>query len=537
MTGGHGHMHRAQQTLMFDTAGSGSCDVILDGPNYRLFAYEEHLAAREAAALVGTPTRNVDVAGFVSDDIAASVSAAKRLAFWHSVETPGDGSVAAATWQCLLECARGGKRKHSTYATHGLHRYKGKFYPQLAKALLNLSQLPAQGALIVDAFGGSGTVMLESVLNGHDAVSIDCNPLAAAVARSKIDVLDVDVDDLGRCSEVLCEQVTSTDVADDGFWDQFAAATHDELASWFAPRVLAKLGVVLRCAREAPDPRMVAFYEVIVSDLVRAVSQQDQRDLRTRRRRDPISDAAVVELFTERLRACVAKIVDYHNISGDLPERGAGCAVLASSAHESGYERLDRQQRPIDCVVSSPPPHATALPYLDTDRLSLAAVFGLSTKQRSDLETSLIGSRETSKKEMATHEEAIVSGFGGRLPPSTVSFLQELLAAARADDSAGFRKLQTPTVLSRYFLGVAAVLAQVTSRVASGAHLWFVLGDSRTNLSGEQWVIPTVDEFSAIGESAGLELVERIPISVTREDVAHAKHSITQNTVIHMQAP
>ena len=82
--------------------------------------------------------------------------------------------------------------------------------------------------------------MLASVLNGHDAVFVDCNPLAAAVTRSEVDV--VGVDDLARCSEALCEQVTSTDVADDGFWDQFAVGTHDELASWFAPRVLAKLG-------------------------------------------------------------------------------------------------------------------------------------------------------------------------------------------------------------------------------------------------------------------------------------------------------
>ena len=29
-----------------------------------------------------------------------------------------------------------------------------------------------------------------------------------------------------------------------GFWDQFAVGTHDELASWFAPRVLGKLGGV-----------------------------------------------------------------------------------------------------------------------------------------------------------------------------------------------------------------------------------------------------------------------------------------------------
>ena len=516
-----------------------SCQValILSKPNYNRFPYEELLARREVAELLGTEvTEDGDSHSILSDSDELPAEA-RQLAFWHSMTVPRNGGSEVPTLQRLLENPSAGRRKHSTYVTHGVHRYKGKFYPQLAKALINLSGLPSKGVVVVDPFGGSGTVLLESVINGRDAVSIDCNPLAAAIAQSKIDILDVELGRLCRSSEFLVEQLSSLSIHPDGNYDQFEPSTYEELMSWFAPRILKKLGFLLKHVREVPDPKLVAFYEVLTSDLIREVSQQEPRDLRIRRRQLPVSDAPVVELFCERLRASLSKITAYHNINNNIkPVRGLGHAILGCSAQPSSYATLDVCDRAIDCIVSSPP-YATALPYIDTDRLSLAAVYGLNGKRRRAIEGSLIGSRETSKTEMRDLEKRIASGLDVGLPPSTMSFLRELLEAILSDDSAGFRKRQLPTVLLKYFVGVARVIDQLRPRMKEGGHLWFVLGNSRTTIAGNQRIIPTIDEFSAIAVSAGFELIERIPITVTREDLAHSRHSITENTIIHLRAP
>ena len=518
------------------TSPSYHIHLTLAEPNYKRFPYETVLAQREVAELVGTTVSERDRVVVENPRASDAISELRGLAFWHSVRI-SDGEVAEVpTLQRLLEDPNTGNRKHSTYVTHGLHRYKGKFYPQLAKALLNLSSLPSRQALVLDPFGGSGTVLLESVICGHDAISIDCNPLATAVARCKIDVLDVDLSDLCHHSESLIQRLLTLGVPTTGYWDQFHPSTHEELAKWFAPSVLAKLGHTLELARGVPQPTLVPFYEVIISDLIREVSQQEPRDLRIRRRATEITDAPVIDIFVKRVRTQVGRIAAYHSIADCMkPIRGTGEAILGSSADTQSYASLDNRRRLVDCVVSSPP-YATALPYIDTDRLSLAAIYSLDRSDRRAIEQILIGSRETSTREVRDCEDTISSQLSGRLPQSTEEFLQELLSATRADPSAGFRKRQLPTALLKYFLGVSRVMQQLQPRVRPGAHLWFVLGNSKTTLAGTPWVIPTVRQFTEIAVSNGFELVEQIPISVTREDLAHSKNSIIKNTIVHLRA-
>lgn len=501
-------------------------------PNYKRFPYELDLARRELLALTG-----MDLAGEHTPDVSeAAVSgltaAVAQSAFWHGIDIDGLGPT--ATTQRLLEDPTGGKRKNSTYATHGLHRYKGKFYPQLAKALINLSSIEHPSPLLLDPFGGSGTVMLESVLSGRDAWSIDCSPLATAVAQTKVDILQVPPGELMTQVQAWIDRLTTLDARAAIEWNQFKEATHDELESWFAPAVLAKLSFLLKSLREAHDTRIIAFGEVLVSDLIREVSHQDPRDLRIRRRSDPLDDAPVLELFIERLKSASFKIAAYHSIGSTLrPPLGSGRAVLGTSASSDAYKELNRR---IDCVVSSPP-YATALPYIDTDRLSLAAVYGYDKGARKFLEQRLIGSRETTRAEQREMEELIRTGLTDELPPSTASFLQELLDATQRDNSAGFRKQQLPTVLTKYFRGISAVLSQMRPHLMPGAHLWFVLGDSRTTIGGRKWTVPTVEEFQSIAKHAGLDLIEKIPITVTRENVIHAHNTITENAVVHLQTP
>lgn len=514
-----------------------SYQLVAKPPNYQRRPYEERLAQRELEQIVGLAKSYRARTFAIGDGAHGLVERARQLAFWHSVRFNSELPVECSSLQRYLEAQRQGKRKNSTYVTHGIHRYKGKFYPQLAKALLNLSGLRARGSLVLDPFGGSGTVLLESVISGRNAVSIDCNPLATAVARAKIETLEIDFARLTRLSDSMLDTARKHVKDDTVHWDHFAPKTHEELESWFPKKVLAKISLLLEYIRRNEDPRSVDFYQVILSDIMREVSQQEPRDLRIRRRHEPIVDAPVVDLFERRLTAALAKIASYHDIVDAVrPLRGRGTTILGNSAADECFLEFDADETEFDCVISSPP-YASALPYIDTDRLSLAAIYGYDRKSRRRLEDRLIGSREITKLDMRSCEATISSGKCEWLPNSTSAFLGQLLDTVKRDSSAGFRKRQLPTVLLRYFTGIAKVMYQVKRRVASGSQLWFVLGDSRTNIGGTTRPIPTVREFVAIAEDAGLELVEQLPITVTREDLAHAKHSITENTILHLCVP
>ena len=497
-------------------------------PNYALHPYEEELCRRELEALGGSPRSTA------GEEVAvAAVPKLDCASFVHFIQ---HGSDKRPTAQCRIEGAAepATRRKNSSYAGHGIHRYKGKFYPQLAKSLINLSGLEPADSLLVDPFGGSGTVATEAALAGIDAVSFDCNPLAAATARAKRATVGPQVKEIVETLAALRARVEGAPPGGNAELTQFPAEQMKELRSWFPAPVLAKLDWLLERARTEARGDAVVVFEVLVSDLVREVSQQEPRDLRIRRRKEPLDDAPVYEAFLQRARSLEDKLRAFLRDVG-APAAGAWPqidVVCADSADPESFDVL--AGRRIDAVVSSPP-YAAALPYIDTDRLSLAAVFGFDPGARRLLEKKMIGSREISKREQVALEKELLAMGESDLPPSTLGFLSDYSAAVAADPAAGFRRRQAPAVLLRYFVAMASVLANLAAHASKGAPCWLVLGDSRSTVGGKTWTIPTVDEVAAIAERAGFQLRERLPISVTREDLLNARHAITRNEILRLE--
>jgi SAM-dependent methyltransferase len=76
------------------------------------------------------------------------------------------------------------------YATHGLFPYRGKFHPQMIKALLNVMGLKP-GDTVLDPMMGSGTVLLEARLMGIQSVGLDASPFCRFMTQGKLDALTV----------------------------------------------------------------------------------------------------------------------------------------------------------------------------------------------------------------------------------------------------------------------------------------------------------------------------------------------------------
>lgn len=72
------------------------------------------------------------------------------------------------------------------YATHGLFPYRGKFHPQMIKALLNIMRLRPGKDTVLDPMMGSGTVLVEAALLGIRSVGIDVNPFCVLMSNAKL---------------------------------------------------------------------------------------------------------------------------------------------------------------------------------------------------------------------------------------------------------------------------------------------------------------------------------------------------------------
>jgi len=83
----------------------------------------------------------------------------------------------------------------TSYATHGLFPYRGKFHPQMVKALLNVMGL-RPGEVVLDPMAGSGTTAVEAALMGIDSIAVDASPFCAFLARTKVAAMSAEIEPL-----------------------------------------------------------------------------------------------------------------------------------------------------------------------------------------------------------------------------------------------------------------------------------------------------------------------------------------------------
>lgn len=80
-----------------------------------------------------------------------------------------------------------GFRSHHRF-THYLFRFPAKFHPPAIRCLIDRYSKP--GESILDPFCGSGTLLVEAVIMGRNAVGVDVDPLAAFISRIKSRPID-----------------------------------------------------------------------------------------------------------------------------------------------------------------------------------------------------------------------------------------------------------------------------------------------------------------------------------------------------------
>ena len=509
----------------------------LSAPVYKLWDYEVKLREFEVSALLGNEVHSRNLSMHVTDIEVSHSDRWKlsRLAFTSSYSTP-DGLV-ERTWQKLLENgdSDASRRKEPKYVTHGIHAFKGKFYPQLAKSLLNIARIDP-GAVVLDPFSGSGTILLEGYLNGFRACGCDMNPLAVRISRAKTEVLKLPPKAVHEALASFSRSLRETAPANfPPALDQFSAGVVDEIVSWFPKPVVHKLNWLLGQIRLFGDKRLVNFLEVILSDCIRDVSQQDPTDLRIRRRSEPIHDAPLIELFLKRLETQHRRLVHYWAVASRRPFPFQDVALIDGDSRDfESFTALGLQAGSVDAVITSPP-YATALPYIDTDRLSLMAVIGMPSNSRKTVEVALTGSREISIRTRSEIEDLLFSQAADDVLPKELVRELRSIRSANVASNAGFRRLNMPSLLFRYFSDMRANIANVARLLKPGARAYYVVGDSKTEVSGEWLQIRTTDWLMRLAKAEGLAVTKFLDISVTTENMKHIRHAITTNAILQFE--
>lgn len=504
--------------------------VTLSDPSYNLLPYQRDLQYKEIESIKDTKIINRENNEIKVTCFSKNLSSFRKLTFVDSFKEKNSTAV-QSTWQSFLEL--GGKdepknRKDPKYATHGIHAYKGKFYPQLAKALINISNLEP-GSKILDPFMGSGTVLLESYLNGYQGIGMDMNPMAAHIAKAKLGILKEKPEFVQESINYVIRQVRNNDGSEfDGF-SEFPESCHIEIKNWFPEPVIGKLNFLLKTIRLTSSENIKTFLEVCLSDIVRKVSHQEPRDLRIRKRQVLLEDAPVYEMFIEKVEQQLERLKQYWKITPYCPTQLYDFELaLADNRNFNSFLNLGLEENSIDLVVTSPP-YFTALPYIDTDRLSLLTILGIPRKENMRIEKEITGSREITKMQKSNIEERI-DEFD--LPSSVNNLIKNIQEALSADEKAGFRRQNIPALLARYFYDMDRVFKNLYKVLKQDGLAWVVIGNNKTKINNENYLIDSVSFLKDIAIENGFTIHDEIDIKVTRENLINSKNSITDNGVL-----
>lgn len=519
-------------------------DALLEWRQYRYFPYERDFARLEAASLFDANPHE-EQAGLRVRGTRLRVDQIDRLTYFARVVRP-DGKVHIPR-QVRLEASTSTverERQSTRYSAHGLHEYKGKFNPQVVRAIGNILGLK-QSAWVLDPFCGSGTTLLECAHAGWNAVGVDRNPLASCVANAKLRALR-----RGNRLERLAADVTSaleavprslvvSQVADDRRVDAFLGQCWEDelpcqqyLAAWFPRLVLAQIVAVQRAFHAAvPDCEDRNIFDVLLSDQLRSVSFQEPLDLRVRRRKNPSPNYPLVDLVVEAVQERLPRIVRARAALGEV--YGVQRAHLADIRTTNPCTLPDAPPSGFDAVITSPP-YATALPYIDTQRLSLVLLGLVKADAVADTERALIGARELTSAERRILEEEIRVGTGV-LPAAVITLCRDMLCAAERPGN-GFRRQNTPALLFRYCRDMAAFFRAMRPAMKPGAPVALVIGRNRTTLGGQEFSIDTPALLVAIAKHCGYRFVREEPMDTYPRYDMHQRNAINAETLVVVAA-
>jgi len=519
--------------------------ALLKWPSYRLFPYERELARREAASLLHCqPSDSED--GLLVELNGHPNEVLGRLTYFREVQI-SDGTSLVPTQATLEASAQGPRastRQSTRYSAHGLHEYRGKFNPQIVRAIGNLLDLEDESA-VLDPFCGSGTTLLECLHSDWHAVGIDLNPLAVAIANAKLSFVRASSRrikaDTARLSAHARETASHRDFS--RAWTPKEIATllggsgsdptlenAEYLARWIQPSVMAQLVWTLNAIEKLAGQSTRQIFRLVLSDLLRSASLQDPGDLRIRRRKDPSPNEPLLVKFADAIERNSARVIEAKLALGSRSTRQR--AVLSDSRDPRLVERAAlRCGAPIRAVISSPP-YATALPYIDTQRLSLCALGLVDWRRMNRVERQLIGTRELTVTERGRIEQRMQT-VPGSLHRVAKLCIEMMRALSPAD---GFRRRNMPAVTFQYFEGMSAVLSSLPRVLGGGADLAFVVGPNTTTLGGRTFRVNTPHLLAEMSEMLGWKVRDLLPLETYQRFDIHNRNSIKSEALLLLRS-
>ncbi len=214
-------------------------------------------------------------------------------------------------------------RSVNQYLTHWIYPYKGKFHPQMIRALLNIIGL-REGDTVLDPFIGSGTTALEAQLLGINCIGVDISPLCVLQSKVKTESIGV-INEIEEIKDNLLNKVNTELFNQEG-------------------------KPFLETINSIPNEKVKNFYKmaylVAVSDNARRGRNFEQS-------------------FYKNLDLMIKSVKDFRDITEQLNLKLGKIEIIIGDSRN-----LSQDNESVDGIITSPP-YSIALDYVSNDAHAL----------------------------------------------------------------------------------------------------------------------------------------------------------------------
>lgn len=396
----------------------------------------------------------------------------------------------------------------SGHLFHDLHYYKAKFFPRMARFMLNIcaQSLDIAAPHVLDPFVGSGTTLLEAALMGMPAIGIDLDPLSVLIARTKLDVMRLDLALLERESVRIAMQLTQSADA------RLTSSRYPPIVfpPWLLrnramdPQTAAQLSAEINGIRAVIDGCDEATYDLLRVLLSDALSRRIRmRFIGTGVGRFALtfSRNTLADIFLKSLGRIVRTLIAWVWLRDTL-----GLQPVAAHVEQGDARQLDGLG-PFDVVITSPPylPASSGRETYTKARAPSLIALGM-TDDVDGLASEAIGSMDSGDSTMEA------------LTDKSRALVEWLLK----DD---LRAIKAPPI-ARYFLDMRASFSAIhrvlrpggLSIIVSGKQSAFYRYRTREML----YSAPIADMLAEEARHAGLEVIELLDVPLNKSN-RHAR--------------
>lgn len=320
------------------------------------------------------------------------------------------------------------KRNNTT--AHGIYPYPGRLYPYIPLVLLSSDFLCSPKGKILDPFCGSGTVLLESLINPiykRSAIGIEINPIGRLISKVKTTPLDLDIIKEKKES-ILCNFKNKNS-------QSLPVPNTNRFHFWYSNKGLRELTRLKNSIDNLENDNYKDFFWLNFSFLTRRISKADpfippavilqpHKYKNSIKKKKAIADAIknaenpnVYNLFSNLVDINSKKIASLNEVTkihrseatakivwDDARLMKYGLYGFAGKLNKAHPKRIPKNS--IDCIITSPP-YLTAQKYIRTSLLELMWFEDLIDEKRLEIQNKSIGKEDVQLSKVDFHELGI----------------------------------------------------------------------------------------------------------------------------------